>query len=97
MDFIPGKDLRTIILDARQQDQFLDETQVLNWASQLADAHCLLAQSRSAHPASRYQAQQLKVTQRAGQAMDFGLVKVLAPGEVTIPSCRTGHRALYAD
>ena len=38
MDFVPGKDLRTLINDARQKGSFLPERDVLNWASQLADA-----------------------------------------------------------
>src|SRR5512136_1752607 len=38
MDFVPGKDLRTLMVEARQQGVFLPEADVLGWASQLADA-----------------------------------------------------------
>ena len=38
MDYIPGKDLRTLMIEAKQQSSFLDEAEVLNWASQLGDA-----------------------------------------------------------
>ena len=38
MDFVPGKDLRTLMMEARQKKKFLPEKDVLAWASQLADA-----------------------------------------------------------
>src|SRR3990170_8667782 len=38
MDYVPGNDLRTLMLDARRHKKFLVEKDVLNWANQLADA-----------------------------------------------------------
>jgi serine/threonine-protein kinase len=38
MDFIPGNDLRTLMNEERQKEKFLEEEEVLSWASQLADA-----------------------------------------------------------
>ena len=38
MDFVPGKDLRTLMTEARQKGNFLVERDVLGWANQLADA-----------------------------------------------------------
>ena len=38
MDFVPGKDLRTLMMEARQQGNFLPESEVLSWANQIADA-----------------------------------------------------------
>ena len=38
MDFVPGKDLRTLILEAKARNVFLSEPDVLDWVSQLADA-----------------------------------------------------------
>jgi len=38
MDYIPGKDLRSLMLEARQAKNFLQEKDVLEWANQLADA-----------------------------------------------------------
>ncbi len=38
MDFVPGKDLRTLMMEARQNKTFLPEQEVLSWANQLADA-----------------------------------------------------------
>ena len=39
MDFIPGKDLRTMMLDAKQDNIFLSEDDVLSWANQLSLIH----------------------------------------------------------
>ena len=38
MDYIPGKDLRLRMLDAKQSNSFQSEADVLGWANQLADA-----------------------------------------------------------
>src|SRR5512143_3254367 len=38
MDFVPGKDLRALMNEARQKNTFLSEREVLSWANQLADA-----------------------------------------------------------
>jgi hypothetical protein len=38
MDYVPGKDLRQRMLDAKQNNTFLAEEDVLGWANQLADA-----------------------------------------------------------
>src|SRR5574341_2173974 len=37
MDYVPGDDLRTIMLEARRNNTFLREDQVLRWMRQLAD------------------------------------------------------------
>jgi eukaryotic-like serine/threonine-protein kinase len=96
MDFVPGKDLRTIMIEARQAGIFLQEMDVLNWASQLADAlfylHCqdppIL--HRDIKPSN------LKLTPSGMlKLVDFGLVKVLAPGEITITILQGQGTALY--
>ena len=38
MDYIPGKDLRTLMIEASQRDEFIPEPEVLAWAAQLADS-----------------------------------------------------------
>ncbi|HSQ39623.1 MAG TPA: protein kinase, partial [Anaerolineales bacterium] len=38
MDYVPGKDLRALMLEARKQKRFLSEESILNWANQIADA-----------------------------------------------------------
>ena len=50
MDFVPGEDLRTLMLKQREKNQFIPEKDVLNWAFQLADA-LIHAQSKPANSA----------------------------------------------
>ena len=38
MDYVPGDDLRTLMLKAKHQEKFLKENEVRLWANQLADA-----------------------------------------------------------
>ncbi|HNR01738.1 MAG TPA: serine/threonine-protein kinase [Anaerolineaceae bacterium] len=96
MDFVPGEDLRTLMVRQREKGQFISEKDVLNWAFQLADAlsymHCQNPPilHRDIKPSN------LKITP-AGllKLVDFGLVKVLAPGEVTITILQGQGTALY--
>jgi len=96
MDFIPGKDLRTLMIEARQKDHFLDEVQVLNWASQLADALSFLHSQEPPILHRDIKPSNLKVTPTGlVKLVDFGLVKVLAPGEMTITILQGQGTALY--
>lgn len=96
MDYVPGKDLRTLMLEARQQNTFLDEEDVVDWANQLADA---LAYLHSQDPPILHRdikPSNLKLTPSGLlKLVDFGLVKVLAPGEVTITILQGQGTALY--
>lgn len=96
MDYVPGKDLRTLIIENRQAGTFLDEEEVLFWASQLCDAlEYLHGQSppilhRDIKPSN------LKLTPSGLiKLVDFGLVKLAAPGEVTITILQGQGTALY--
>ena len=96
MDFVPGEDLRTLMLKQREKNQFIPEKDVLNWAFQLADA---LEYMHNQNPPILHRdikPSNLKVTP-AGllKLVDFGLVKVLAPGEVTITILQGQGTALY--
>jgi eukaryotic-like serine/threonine-protein kinase len=96
MDFVPGKDLRTLMHEAKQSNSFLPEEEVLNWASQLCDA---LAYLHSQVPPILHRdikPSNLKLTPSGLlKLVDFGLVKVLAPGEVTITILQGQGTALY--
>ena len=96
MDYVPGKDLRTIMLGARQGGNFLAETDVLNWASQLADALAYLHGQNPPILHRDIKPSNLKLTPSGLlKLVDFGLVKVLAPGEVTITIMQGQGTALY--
>ncbi len=96
MDFVPGKDLRTLMLEAKQAGSFLDEGDVLNWAGQLCDALSYLHSQEPSILHRDIKPSNLKLTPSGiVKLVDFGLVKLLAPGEVTITVLQGQGTALY--
>lgn len=96
MDYVPGKDLRERMQDARRNKTFLSENEVLRWAAQIADAlHYLHHQDppiihRDIKPSN------IKITPSGlVKLVDFGLVKIMAPDEVTITVIHGQGTALY--
>src|SRR3990170_692529 len=96
MDYVPGKDLRTLMTEARQSDSFLPEQEVQAWAIQLADAlHFMHSQEtpilhRDIKPSN------LKLTPSGLiKLVDFGLVKILASEEMTVTILQGRGTALY--
>jgi serine/threonine-protein kinase len=96
MDYVPGEDLRTILLKAQQKNQFLDERVVLGWASQLASALTYLHSQVPIILHRDIKPSNLKLMP-TGQVklVDFGLVKVLASEEVTLTVIQGRGTALY--
>lgn len=96
MDFIPGKDLRTLMIEARRRGEFLSEREVLGWASQLADA--LIYMHKQSPPILHrdIKPSNLKLTPNGlVKLVDFGLVKILASDEMTITILQGRGTALY--
>ncbi len=82
MDFVPGKDLRTIVNEARAAGKFLDEEEVLRWAEQLCSA---LEYLHSQNPPILHRdikPSNIKLTPAGTvKLVDFGLVKLLYSDE----------------
>jgi serine/threonine-protein kinase len=96
MDYVPGDDLRTHMLKAKHQNKFLRETEVRNWANQLADALIYLHNQDPPILHRDIKPSNLKLTPSGLlKLVDFGLVKILAPGEVTITIIQGQGTALY--
>lgn len=96
MDYIPGKDLRTLMMDSRKGETFLNEKDVLDWASQLADALSFLHTQDPPILHRDIKPGNLKITpSNLLKLVDFGLVKLAAPGEVTITILQGRGTALY--
>lgn len=96
MDFVPGEDLRTLMIKASQSGKFLPESEVLGWASQLADALIYLHSQEPPILHRDIKPSNLKLTPNGLiKLVDFGLVKVLAPGEVTITILQGQGTAMY--
>lgn len=96
MDYIPGKDLRELIIEAQQKNTFLPEEDVLDWAIQIADALKYLHTQENPIVHRDIKPSNLKLTPNGlVKLVDFGLVKMLAPGEVTITILQGQGTALY--
>ena len=96
MDFVPGSDLRSLMLNAKQNNQFLQEIEVLKWASQICDALQYMHTQEPPIVHRDIKPSNLKLTPEGLiKLVDFGLVRVLAPDEVTITIIQGQGTALY--
>jgi len=96
MDYVPGKDLRTLMNDARQDGIFLPEKEVLGWAAQLSDALAFMHEQQPSILHRDIKPSNLKLTPSGLiKLVDFGLVKILASEEMTITILQGRGTALY--
>ena len=96
MDYVPGKDLRTLLLEARRSKTFLAEKDVLLWADQLANALAFLHVQNPPIVHRDIKPSNLKLMpQGLIKLVDFGLVKILAPEEITITIIQGQGTAIY--
>lgn len=96
MDYVPGDDLRTLMLKAKHQNKFLKENEVRKWANQLAEALIYMHNQDPPILHRDIKPSNLKLTPSGLlKLVDFGLVKVLAPGEMTITIIQGQGTALY--
>ena len=96
MDYVPGDDLRTLMLDTRRQKTFLREDVVLGWVNQLANALTYLHNQQPPLIHRDIKPSNLKLTPSGIlKLVDFGLVKVLAPDEMTITVIQGQGTILY--
>jgi serine/threonine-protein kinase len=96
MDYVPGKDLRTLMLEAKAKSTFISEMDVLDWASQLADALTYMHRQEPPIVHRDIKPSNLKITPDGLlKLVDFGLVKLLAPDEETITIIQGQGTLLY--
>ncbi len=82
MDFVPGQDLREIIQNARHNQTFIPEKQILTWTEQLIDALEYLHQQDPPVLHRDIKPSNIKLTPNGTiKLVDFGLVKLLAPDD----------------
>jgi eukaryotic-like serine/threonine-protein kinase len=96
MDYIPGKDLRILMIEARRNKTFLREKEVLTWADQIASALAFLHIQEPPIVHRDIKPSNLKLMPHGLiKLVDFGLVKILAPEEITITIIQGQGTALY--
>lgn len=96
MDYVPGKDLRQLMQEARRNKIFLAEDEVLRWAVQIADALDYLHHQDPPIIHRDIKPSNIKITPSGlVKLVDFGLVKIMAPDEVTITVIQGQGTALY--
>lgn len=96
MDYVPGKDLRQMMQEARRNNTFLPEAEVLRWATQIADALDYLHHQDPPIIHRDIKPSNIKIMPSGlVKLVDFGLVKIMAPGEVTITVIQGQGTALY--
>lgn len=96
MDFVPGEDLRKRMLQAKRKNEFIPIRTVLTWAKQTADALSYLHNQDPSILHRDIKPSNLKITPSGLiKLVDFGLVKVLAPGDITITVIQGQGTALY--
>jgi serine/threonine-protein kinase len=82
MDFVPGRDLKEVMDEARSAGRFLEEHDVLNWAAQLCDALDYLHTQETPVVHRDIKPGNIKLTPDGRiKLVDFGLVKLLAAGD----------------
>ena len=82
MDFVPGKDLKSIVDETRAQGKFLDEKTVLSWAGQICSALEYLHTQNPPVLHRDIKPSNIKLTPSGTvKLVDFGLVKVLYSDE----------------
>ncbi|MCZ2127409.1 MAG: serine/threonine protein kinase [Anaerolineales bacterium] len=96
MDYVPGNDLRQLMQAARREKHFLSTKDVLNWANQIADALDYLHNQTPPIVHRDIKPSNIKLTPSGlVKLVDFGLVKIMAPGEATITVIQGQGTALY--
>jgi eukaryotic-like serine/threonine-protein kinase len=96
MDYVPGKDLRALLLEARRNKTFLNEKEVLAWADQIANALNFMHSQEPPIVHRDIKPSNVKLMPHGLiKLVDFGLVKILAPEEVTITIIQGQGTALY--
>ena len=96
MDYVPGDDLKSLMVQARRKSEFLPLADVLGWGIQIADA---LEYMHGQDPPVIHRdikPSNLKLTPNGLiKLVDFGLVKQMVPDEMTVTVIQGRGTATY--
>ncbi len=92
MDYVPGQDLHQLVQQARREQRFLDQREVLGWMAQLCDSLTYLHNREPPVLHRDVKPGNIKLTPEGRiKLVDFGLVKPLDPED---PKTLTGMRGI---
>jgi serine/threonine-protein kinase len=96
MDYVPGKDLSSLMTEARLKKNFLSERDVLGWIAQLMEAISYLHSQDPPILHRDIKPSNLKLTPNGVvKLVDFGLVKIMTSDEITITVVQGRGTATY--
>lgn len=96
MDYVPGRNLKAIMDEARQNGRFLPEKEVLDWAAQLGDALSYLHSQDPPVVHRDIKPSNIKLTPTGRlKLVDFGLVKLLGSDDERTVTIVQGLGSVY--
>lgn len=96
MDYVPGDDLKSLMDQARRKSKFLPMEEVLVWGMQIADALEYMHNQDPPVIHRDLKPSNLKLTPNGLiKLVDFGLVKQMAPDEMTVTVIQGRGTATY--
>ena len=96
MDYVPGDDLKSLMVQARRKSRFLPLEDVLAWGVQIADALEYMHNQDPPVIHRDIKPSNLKLTPNGLiKLVDFGLVKQMAPDEMTVTVIQGRGTATY--
>jgi len=96
MDYVPGEDLKSLMVDARRKGEFIEIDDALYWAQQILDALEYLHKQDPPVIHRDIKPGNIKLTpSNLVKLVDFGLVKQMIPDEMTVTVIQGRGTALY--
>ncbi len=96
MDYVPGEDLKSIMIQARRQGKFIPMEDILSWTRQILDALEYLHNQDPPVIHRDIKPGNIKLTpSNLVKLVDFGLVKQMIPDEMTVTIIQGRGTALY--
>lgn len=96
MDYVPGEDLKSLMIQARRKGDFVPIEEILMWTRQILDALDYLHQQDPPVIHRDIKPGNIKLTPSGlVKLVDFGLVKQMIPDEMTVTVIQGRGTALY--